>query len=79
MGILLRSTFNHGEESRRLFLAVDDECTTEDFVTTVFGIELCKTENFTVSEFSVELLLYAMEIFDFGGRKCQTFLFVVGL
>ena len=78
MGILLCSAFDHGEEGRRLLLAVDDERTTEDFVTTVFGIELCEAKDFTVGEFSVELLFYTMEIFHFGGRKSQTFLLVVG-
>ena len=75
--IFLCSLLNHRKERRGHFLTVDDESTTEDFVTAVFRVELRKAEYFRVSELAVKLCLNIVEVLDFFGRECQTFLLVV--
>ena len=77
MRIFLCSLLNHREERRGHFLTVDDESTTEDFVTAVFRVELRKAEYFRVSELAVKLCLNIVEVLDFFGRECQTFLLVI--
>ena len=77
--IFFRGAFDHRKERRGHFLAVDHERTAEDFVTAVFRIELCEAKDLTVGERAAELSLHAVEIFDLGGRKRQSFLLIVGV
>ena len=79
MGIFFCGALDHSKERRGLFFAIDDERTTEDFVSAVLRIELCKAEDFAIGEFSAELLFYSVEIFHFGRRECQTFLLIVSI
>ena len=56
--ILLCGLFDHLEQRRFLFYTVDDECSTEYFVATVFGVDLCETENFGVSQLASQIVFY---------------------
>ena len=49
------------------------------FMAAVLGIELCEAKDLTVGERAAELSLHAVEIVDLGGRKCQSFLLIVGV
>ena len=44
--VFLGSLLDHLEEGRFHFLSVDDECSTEDFMTAVFRVDLGETEYF---------------------------------
>ena len=45
----------------------------------VLRVNLCKAKHFRVCELSAELLLYAVEVFNLGGREGEAFLLVVAL
>ena len=77
--IFFRGAFDHGKEGGGHFLAVDDKRAAENLVTAVFRIELCEAKDLTVGEGATELALHTVEIVDLGGRKCQSFLLIVGI
>ena len=79
MRIFFRGAFDHGKEGGGHFLAVDDKRAAENLVTAVFRIELCEAKDLTVGEGATELALHTVEIVDLGGRKCQSFLLIVGV
>ena len=76
--VLLCGLFDHLEQGRFLFYAVDDESSTEDFVATVFGVDLCETEDFRVSQFASQVTFYLFQVVHFFFRESQTFFFIVG-
>ena len=76
--ILLCGLFDHLEQRRFLFYTVDDECSTEYFVATVFGVDLCETENFGVSQLASQIVFYLFQIVHFFFRECEAFFLVVG-
>ena len=77
--IFFRGAFDHGKEGGGHFLAVDDKRTAENLVAAVLGVELRETKDLTVGEGATELALHTVEIFDLCGRKCESFLLIVGV
>ena len=77
--IFFRGAFDHGKEGGGHFLAVDDKRTAENLVAAVLGVKLRETKDLTVGKGATELALHAVEIFDLGGRKCESFLLIVGV
>ena len=75
--IFLCRLFNHLEQRRFLFYAVDNKRSAENFVAAVFGVDLCETKYFRVCQLPSEVLFYFLQVVHFFFRKSQTFFFVV--
>ena len=60
--VFLSGLLNHGKQGIFHLLAVDDERTAENLVTTVFTVNLGKTEDFRVCQSAAVLLLYMVKV-----------------
>ena len=75
--ILLCSLLDHLEEARFLLFAIDDEGAAEDFVTTVFRVDLCKTEHLAVCQLASQVGLHLLQVVHLLLAQRQSLLFVV--
>ena len=77
MRILLCRFLNHLKQRRLHFLPVDDERAAKNLMTAMLGVDLRKTEHLRICQLTPQLAFHLMQVFDFLGRECQPFLFVI--